>query len=327
MLRMKEVLRKQDMDIVFYGKVLDQYNMPVEGASVDIQITQFSPAMDELFGKAKSVNIQTDVAGSFVLKGEKGRSVYIKGVSKTGYEYIRSQNGNNAFVYSVREGVIQRPFTPAKDSPVIFRLRKQGEPTFCLEVRYWDSQVLMKDSGRLRGYDFIRQEPLRDLAKPVLNDEVLVCDLQVKATLNTNDIMWTVILSPGDTDGGILVSEQLLYEAPDVGYQPEYTFTPQDRKPVAAKYVYIKSRDPAIYTRLEIEHINANERFFRISGKSVTNPYGDRNLEQATDLPYEVTKQLTDETKTAFRQSKRPPKPDIRKLIKEAKDKVDKGKP
>lgn len=326
MLRMKEVFRKQDVDIVFFGKVLDQYNMPVEGAVVDIQITQFSPDMDKLFGKVKSVNVQTDAAGSFLLEGEKGRSIYVKEVSRTGYEYIRLQNTNNAFEYSVREGVIQRPFTPAKDSPVIFRLRKQSETAFCLGVKYWDAHVYAKDSGKPKGYDFIRQEPLRDLATPVLNGEALVGDLQVKATFNTNDATWAVVLSPVNTNGGIVVSEQLLYEAPDTGYQPEYTFTPQDRKPVAAKYVYIKSRDPAIYTRLEIEQINANKQFFRISGKSVTNPYGDRNLEQATDLPYEVTKQLTDDAKASFRQNKRPVKPDLPKLVKEAKDKTEKDK-
>ncbi|MFH0778401.1 MAG: hypothetical protein V2A71_07190, partial [Candidatus Eisenbacteria bacterium] len=64
----------------------------------------------------------------------------------------------------------------------------------------------------------------------------------------------------------------------------------------------------------------------RLRGKAVTNPYGDRNLEQATDLPYEVTKQLTDEAKTSFRQNKRPSKPDLPKLVKEAKEKAEKDK-
>ena len=94
-----------------------------------------------------------------------------------------------------------------------------------------------------------------------------------------------------------------------------------------AKYVYLKTRAPAIYTRYEIEHVNANKEFFRLTGKSVTNPYGDRNLEQATALPYEVTKQLADEAKTAFRQNKRPTKPDLPKLVKEAKEKAEKDKP
>ena len=50
MLQMKEILRKQDVEISFYGKVLDQHNNEVEGATVVIQITQFNPDMDKLFG-------------------------------------------------------------------------------------------------------------------------------------------------------------------------------------------------------------------------------------------------------------------------------------
>ncbi|MBW7908809.1 MAG: carboxypeptidase regulatory-like domain-containing protein [Kiritimatiellae bacterium] len=325
MVRIGEALKKQDVEIAFYGRVIDQNQVPVEGASDEVQITQFSPVMDRLFGQVKSVSARTDATGSFTVGKEKGRSLYVKSVSKPGYEYIRSQNANNSFQFARHGG--KEPFVAAKTAPVVFRLRKKGEMVFCFEVKYWDSHVYGKESGQPKGYDFIRQEPLRDLAKPVLDGEALACDLKVKATFNTNDATWTAVLSPGNTNGGIIVSEQLLYEAPDAGYQPEYTFTPEDRKPVKAKYVYLKSRDPAIFTRLEIEQINANKDFFRLSGKSVTNPYGDRNLEQATDLPYEVTKQLTDEAKTAFRQNKRPTKPDLPKLVKEAKERADEGKP
>lgn len=205
-------------------------------------------------------------------------------------------------------------------------LRKKGETAFLLREGTLNFQILETQSGKVIGYDFVQRGPIRNVANPAGDDAARVCDFQVKATFNTNDATWAVVLSPGNTNGGIIVSEQLLYEAPDSGYQPEYAFTPEDRKPVKAKYVYLKSRDPAIFTRLEIEHINANKDFFRLSGKSVTNPYGDRNLEQATDLPYEVTKQLSDDAKAAFRQNKRPTKPDLPKLVKEAKEKAEKDK-
>ena len=325
MLRMKEALQKQDAHISFFGKVVDQNNTPVTGASVHLHIIHFSPDMEKLFGASKPLECTTDDRGLFSVEKEIGRSLYVDSIAKDGYDGSALLNTQRNFQFSARGD--QKPFVANRKSPAIFQLRKQGGASFCLEVKYWDCQVSRKDSGKPKGYDFIRQEPLRDLAKPVLSGEALVCDLQVKATVNANDTTWTAVLSPGNTNGGIIVSEQLLYEDPDTGYQTEYTFTPEDRKPVKAKYVYLKSRDPAIFTRLEIEHINANKDFFRLSGKSVTNPYGDRNLEQATDLPYEVTKQLTDEAKASFRQNKRPTKPDLPKLVKEVKEKADKGKP
>ena len=95
---------------------------------------------------------------------------------------------------------------------------------------------------------------------------------------------------------------------------------------MTAKYIYLKSRNPPIFTRIEIEQVNANKSFFRFSGKSVTNPYGDRNLEEAVDVPYEVARYLADEVKSAFSQNKRPTKPNLSMLIKEAKNKAETGK-
>ncbi len=326
MLRIKEALQKQDVNISFYGQVLDQNGVPVEGASVAIHIVHFIPDADKLFGESKSITVKTDNTGIFSVEKEIGRSLHVQGISMSGYEYVVAQNPNLDFQYA--EHGNQKPFLAVKQSPVIFHLRKQNATAFLLETKYWDCQILANESGKTKGYDFISQVAVRDLMAPVLNGEALTPDLMVKATLNTNDATWSVVLSPGDTNGGIIVSEQLLYEVPDTGYQPEYTFTPTDRKPVKAKYVYLKSRNQPVYMRLELNEFNANKTFFRLNGRSaIINPYGDRNLEQATDLPYEVIKQLTDDVTTAFRQNKRPTKPDLPKLIKEAKEKAEKDKP
>lgn len=325
MTRIEEKLRQQDVAIRFYGKVQDQLDQLVEGAEIVLHITRFSPNMEKLFGETKEVHVKTDSQGYFTISQEKGRSLYVKEIQKEGYAFSAKQNPIGEYRYA---GESQN-FTPDQANPVVFRMRKTGPTAFLLQDRSVALQFRVAESGKMIGYDFVQRGPIRNVANPTGDDAVRVTDLQVKATLNTNDATWAVVLSPGNTNGGIIVSEQLLYEAPNAGYQQEYTFTPEDRKPVKAKYVYLKSRDPAIFTRIEIEHINANKDFFRLSGKSVTNPYGDRNLEQATDLPYEVTKQLTDEAKASFRQNKRPTKPDLPKLVKEAKEKAekDKGKP
>lgn len=325
MLRMKEVLQKQDVEISFYGKVMDQNDAPVEGASVNAHITYFSPDEKKLFGATKSIQRIADDWGLFSVEKERGRSLYVDSISKEGYENAPLLSAQS---FQFFEHGNQKPFIADRTSPVIFRLRKQGSPTLCLETKYWDCQISASESGKTKGYDFILQVAVRDLMAPVFNGEALTCDLMVKATLNTNDATWSVVLSPGDTNGGIIVSEQLLYEVPDAGYQPEYIFTPADRKPMKAKYVYLKSRNPPIYSRLELDNCNAAKNFFRLNGKSaLTNPYGERNLEQATDLPYEVTKQLADDAKVSFRQNKRPSKPDLPKLMKEAKEKAEKDKP
>jgi len=320
--------QSNETPIEFYGRVIDQFNEPVGGAEVKAHVQQVGilyvwepPPVNYL--------VKTDTQGRFVIppkgtKVTKGLSLHFDDISRDGYELARDENFHRSYEYAKGN---RTQFVPDKSSPVVFHMRKKGaNPAFLFEEASLKFQVAATESGKAIGYDFVQRGRIRDVANPAGDDAALVCDLQVKATFNTNDATWTVVLSPGDTNGGIIVSEQLLYEAPDTGYQPEYTFTPEDRRPMKARYVYLRSRDPAIFTRLEIEHINANKDFFRLSGKSVTNPYGERNLEQATDLPYEVMKQLTDDVKTSFRQNKRPLKPDLPKLIKEAKDKADKDK-
>ncbi len=315
---MKEMLKNRDTDIYFWGKALDDKNEPVDGVKVTAHIIKFSPDGEKLFGETKSIKRITGIDGSFSVEKEKGRSLYIDNISKDNYEDMTLKSSRN-FQYFKHGN--DKQFIADRASPIIFRLRKQGETVFCLESKYLNCQTSTNESGKIKGFDFIREEAVRDIADLMLNGEPLTCDIKVKAILNINSATWTVTLSPGDTNGGIIVSEQLLHEAPETGYQSEHTFTPQDQKPPKAKYIYLKSRDPAIYTRYEIEYINANKEFFRLSGKSVTNPYGDRNLEQATNLPWAVTKQLTDEVETAFRQGKRPSKPDLQKLIKDASNK------
>lgn len=47
---------------------------------------------------------------------------------------------------------------------------------------------------------------------------------------------------------------------------------------------------------------------------------------EAPDLPYEVAGQLTKDARSAFSQSKRPARPDLPRLVQEAKDKAEKIK-
>lgn len=319
--RLEEIKSVEDT-IDFYGQVLDQSGAPVTGATVVMDVDQAT-----LLPKAPlTLRVTTDAKGAFEVDGRtggiRGSGISVTTIEKDGYEMRFAPGEKRGFDY--RKNNPNR-YMPNKATPVVFHMRKKGaSPAFLFQEVSLKFQITAVESGRAIGFDFIQSGRIRDVAGPAGDDATRVCDVQVKATFNTNDATWTVVLSPGNTNGGILVSEQLLYEAPGTGYQPEYAFTPEDRKPVQAKYVYLKSRDPAIFTRLEIEHINANKDFFRLSGKSVTNPCGERNLEQATDLPYEVTKQLTDEAKTAFRQNRRPPKPDLPELIREAREKAEK---
>ena len=317
-------IRSVEDQIEFYGRIIDQYDEPVVHATVTIAVD----AAHVIPREPPAFQLKTDSNGQFSI--EKGKNsinaagISISSIEREGYE-MKFQQGER-WVFDYRKNNPNR-YLPNKTVPFTYRMRKKAAiSAFLFEEVMLKFQFGVEESGKRIGYDFVQRGHIRNVAMPVGNDRELVSDLQVTANYNSNDGTWAVVLSPGNASGGIIVSEQLLYEAPDSGYQKEYAFTPIDRMPLKAKYVYLMSRDPAIYTRIDLDMVNASSDFFRLNCRStVTNPYGDRLLEQANELPYEVVKQLTDEAKTAFRHNKRPPKPDLARLLKEVDGKAGKA--
>ena len=313
----------EEGEILFYGKVVDQFTNPVVGASVEVSV----PVV-KTWGPMSSARriLFTDEGGNFEVSAKTygvsklvGQYLDVERIVRKGYAGDWVRGTNRSFPFSTDN--TQR-FRADASKPVVYQLRKTGMPAFLFHETDLSLELRTAASGWTLGYDFISHHRLDNIKRLVFDYQPVFPDLKLKATFNTNAATWTVIMSAGSTNGGIIALDQLLYEAPETGYQSEYVFTPEDHpKPVRLPHIYLKSRDPAIYTRIDIKYINANKEFFRLSGESVTNPYGDRNLEQATDLPWAVTKQLTDEVKAAFRADKRPLPPDLPKLVKEAKTK------
>ncbi|MFO1488057.1 MAG: hypothetical protein U1F65_06235 [Verrucomicrobiota bacterium] len=316
-----EAWKANEGDVVFYGKVVDQFTNPVVAADVEVDVPEQTGFMQRA---ARKKMVVTDSNGEFEvsaktygLRNLNGSFLLIEKISKDGYEFVRA-NSTNSFTY-------QKGYTDFhiadKTKPEVFSMRKKTlAPAFLFQETDLKLGSGIAASAWTNGYDFIKGHRFNDTHRLIFNDEPVFPDIQCKATFNTNYATWTVTLMPGNTNGGIIASEQMLYEAPETGYQPEYVFTPEDRpQQVKMAHLYLKSREPAIYTRIDIRYLNAGPEFFRLSGESVTNPYGERNLERATDLPWAVTKQLTDEVETAFRENKRPAPPDLPKLIQGAK--------
>ena len=307
-------------EIEFYGKVIDQDGAPIEQAAIHISM----PTQETVEGPEdrRARILSTDSNGCFeVSRGALGttelKGIYLNfdRIIKNGYEECGFPPDLSTFSFSQSNA---KRFVADPSNPVVYRMRKKGECAFLLEEPYWQLRLPLAPSNQTRGYDFIQREAIQEVDAPAGDDADLICDLRVRVAPHANGAAWQVVLSPGNATGGILVSDQLLHEAPEQGYQPEGILSWPGLGQAATKYVYLKSRDPAIYTRLAIGYINANGDSFLLDGKTLTNPYGDRNLEPMEGLPYAVTKQLTDEARTAFQQNKRPAKPDLERLISEA---------
>ncbi len=339
-LKLMAEYRAMEGEVEFYGQVVDQYGTPVEGAAVTVSIPTPEGLSQCMLMREKTLFTGKD--GRFEVSRKtyglaqlKARYLYLEDIAKEGYEGQRVEwrdRKQTWFCYSTSN---TERFVPDPARPVVYAMRKKGQAlAFLFGGGRVNFQVPVSRSGKTIRYDFIQSGFIKGDDKPGGKEAIPVCDLQLRATFNPSNATWTVVLSPGTTNGGIIVADQIMYEAPATGYQAEYTYVPKEGQAPTGKYIYVRSRDPAIYTRCEVSRPNANGEFFRLNlTKSVTNPYGDRNLEEA-DVPYEVRKQLTAEVEAAFRQNKRPERPDLPKLVKEANEKKakekaekDKGKP
>jgi hypothetical protein len=325
---LRRTVEQKDTDVSLYGKVLDQNNDPVAGATISFLLTHYS-LFAEGFHGAVRFETQTDDAGLFSVDGKRGFNLSVTAISRDGYEYLLSQNPKDYFQYwpGLTKSFL---FVPDRNNPVVFRLRKRGETTFLIDRPQWGVQFHVNETTgspeartQVKASDFVRVQAIRDLNRLVFNGQPLYPDLVVMGVYNELTTSWTVVLMPGEAGGGILASEVLLYEAPAEGYRPSVQFVAEDRKPPKAQYFYLRSRDPAIYSRIEVHDviISRPEGRLVIGGKRATNPYGERVLDTVPDIPYEVTSQLQREIREAFKAGRRPVKPDLPRLIQEAKEK------
>jgi hypothetical protein len=322
---MMNFVKSLDTTIHFYGKVVDQHGHPVDGAEVSVGIRRFSP-VGTYFMESKDLTVTTGPDGLFEVFEIRGSELFVREIVREGYEFNRVENRNNSFEFGVGNGMIGAPsFIPDKNNPVIFRLRKKLQNRTFLFEGGWEIQVKPEEVGLLKGKDFVEGKAWRkpgERRKDFLSEK---CDLFYSASYEKENGNWHVVLRPGGPNGGIVASDRKLYVAPEDGYKEEYSFSLKDRDAIQNHFLYIRSRSPAIYSRLEINYVIPSDRFFSLGGERVTNPYGDRvldsvDLDSLTSHQRVVLKaRLKAEVRTMLGDGRLPQRPKVMALIEAVK--------
>lgn len=110
--------------IEFWGRVEDLEGGPVPGASVTIYV------LDHFVDEASTYHRQSEVDGSFEIRGIKGASISVN-VEKQGYEQVvtkdlASPSSNRRITYANPESLRYNRI-PTPDEPTVFLLRKKLE--------------------------------------------------------------------------------------------------------------------------------------------------------------------------------------------------------
>jgi hypothetical protein len=246
----------------FYGKVIDEAQNPVAGASASFEWA-------DIEGESRTSEAISDGGGLFSLTGVEGRSLNVR-VSKEGYALTRSNQ--TAFLYADMTG--RGTFIPDMETPVLFRLRRAGRGTELITSQY-GVKAYLGVSAPLDGtpvlVDFVQRKTGEGMLKMS----------QVKPRYESwkQAAEWSFQMEI--SGGGFVETEdEFPFEAPEAGYNTKIAFNFRINEPNwstdLSKNYYIRFGDPPRYGRLHLE------TSIMMSGARLTyaiNPDGSRYLE------------------------------------------------
>ena len=263
---LQQILNAWHVPIDFYGKVVDEHNNAVSGAAVTFSWT--ANPLDEL---ARTSSTLSDSNGCFALHGAQGPSLDVI-VSKQGY--YSSKQDQWGFAYG-----ITGHFSPDPANPVVFHLRKKGNPEHLIAVGgiglstmrdYWvardgsPTEISLRDGRQVSiGQGDLRVEVW--IGKPL---EDFPSRSQWKCRISV----------PG---GGLIpVEDEFAFQAPIEGYQPsdEWVSAGTSWSEKVEKKYFVMLRD-GNFGLVTLRVIGVPNPFFRLT--SLVNPSGSHNLEPA----------------------------------------------
>jgi hypothetical protein len=253
--------------IEFYGKVVDEAEIPIPGAQVTFTCNDLST------NGTSHYNTESDGQGIFSISGINGKLLTAH-VFKEGYYF--SRRNNDSFYYAGQN----ENFVPESNNPVVFHLRSIG--TIAPLILVAGSTLVPKDD-RPVGLALTKAK-----AVPEESAEFLIqCWTGDKGTLPGQKFDWRCKLTvPG---GGIQeIMEEFPFQAPESGYQLSVEINMpaslgDDWRDKIARSYFLKLGN-GDYARIDFEMIPYGEHFALI--KSYVNPTGSRNLESDANVHF-----------------------------------------
>ncbi|WP_041245488.1 hypothetical protein [Geotalea uraniireducens] len=255
------VLKSLDKPILYYGKVLDNNNLPVISAQVSIQIIQAVGV--------KEIVLSTDNQGIFEVSAINGSGLLVNKITASGYDYLRINRAKGHDEYE-NDGstVIDR------NNPVVFTMRKKEPPTVVIPG---DISVVFKKDVKYYEVDLVDMVDGAPYYLKRYHSDNAHADLKARVEYISAEDAYNFILETPDADSGIIALDQMLYVPPETGYKNIYKVKVTNGQ-MFKTYLYIKSRGGGIYSNLDIKFVNQNgEVFFK--AEVWTNPLGERNLD------------------------------------------------
>jgi len=279
-------------DVILRGTIVDQEGKPIEGAKIKLYLEKLSGPLSEVW-------IESGKNGSWEYPLKKVAYATVSDIQKEGYEFVR---------YPVTSWDLQVLTTVGEPVPVVVRMRLLGRRFFILE-QGGEFLELKSPQSTAVSCDLVAGKCLPNPPKGMKDD------LRIEAKYKDKG-EWEVVYSAVSSEGGIAQSVETLYAAPASGYVGKIAFLGSWEG-----HLYVKSRDPFIYMRLDVNQdmrrVGEKEFSVRIYYKAFVNPYGSRSLDydKRLDIRYDIRKRLEMEALADLGRNKLPPIPDLDLLL------------
>lgn len=272
--QLREIARKSNKPIQFFGLVLDQDDNPIPSVKVTLAIRtakEVTPGViDDLF---EHPIMMTGTDGRFALTDARGALLSVEAMEKSGYE-VSEKSLNRAHYWYWRDP--SQVFHPDADRPEIFRMwKKSGAEKLVSQ----DRMTRIPYDGRVVAFDLLTGR-----------ETAAGGDFRVALARNPQQVKWgqrnyewTLTIEP--VDGGLIVSsDEQMYRAPADGYQPRLVIQmpaddPQWTDDKSVEF-YLKSQGGKHYSSVKLSVMVGSEKpATGLSIRSFLNPSGSRNLE------------------------------------------------
>ncbi len=274
--------RNSQSDIHFYGKLIDQFDNPVENAKIIYDIHKYGI----IFPSISRKSVKTKKDGTFVIKGGNAAKLFIKDAILDGYEYLWQINENSFEYRSLYDPEIRHQ--PDKSHPVILHIRKREAE--CCYIVTWQFRRNFDngDKNMIIGFNPFSRETIT--SSP---DDEKRMDIEIQFENDQENKQWLATFRSNRDGTGLQLSEKQWYMAPEDGYLKEtrksfkYNNTDNNEK----HYVFIRTDSPTAFLRIDYAFVPMKNRL-ESRYEFFANPYGERLLEEVSSF-YDIRDEHT----------------------------------
>ena len=288
----------------YTGQVVDQSGTPVAGATVYAVINDHGLKT----GKANPIlTTNTNESGQYTFETE-AETLEITTVKKQGYILGKNQlkKINKQIHKDSNKSAKKNKKMRSDSSNMIIKIHKKAGPTFLhqtqsqFSIKATDTQSTYIDMGTGKDISKRFKKSFKEGKKTNAKNS-----LQIDGLLDAGTSQYQLTFTCQEKGTGVIITDELLYEAPADGYQAVATADVpySNQKPAKTKlYAYLrasKGKDQSIYSRMDLDIIAGSAELIA-NTTTWTNPKGERNLEYDEKFQRQYIAQRQQELQTAI---------------------------